>query len=76
MNRRSVVWLVLAVVAGGCLVAAEGEPSGEKLTEVAKSFAEQFTEGKHEENLALMDETMRAASGPEPSEQLRKALEL
>lgn len=54
--------------------AAAEQPPGCEMKELADRFVAQFLEGKHDPNLELMNETMRAAAGPPAWEQLRAGL--
>jgi dienelactone hydrolase len=57
----------------GAMAAESPEPHRE-LAELAEKFSKQFLDGRHEQNLELMTDQMREASGPEASEKLRASL--
>ena len=49
-----------------CSATWAGSPAGER-ADLAERFARRFMEGEHEQNLAMMTEVMKAASGREAS---------
>lgn len=74
MRYRSILALLLLIALPGFGVASESPEPHRELAELAETFSRQFLDGQHEQNLELMTDQMRAASGPEPSEKIRKSL--
>ena len=78
MRDRSFFGLLLLIVSVGFgfsgAVASESQEAHREFAELAEKFSKQFLDGRHEQNLELMTDQMRAASGAEPSEKLRVSL--
>ncbi len=77
MRDRSFLGLLVLIGSVGFGVSSSASESPEphrKLAQLAEKFSKQFLDGRHEQNLELMTDPMRAASGPEPSEKFRASL--
>ena len=77
MRDRSFLGLLLLVGSVGLVSGVTASDSPEphrELAELAETFSKQFLDGRHEQNLELMTDQMREASGPEASEKLRASL--